>query len=178
VNVTFRELQEYDVDCLLRWRNNPEVNRYLTNLYRTREEITAWYRRILADGNALLCGIDCDGVLVGYGVVDGGIAPVLRKCEVGVVIGEPQFWGHGLGKRVVQHLLQYGFEQLHLHRVLAVIAQGNTRSERLFQRLGFIHEGTLRDATMIDGKFTDLLCYSMLEDEYRRTPPFVEGGKT
>lgn len=177
MNVTFRQLQEHDVDCLLCWRNNPEVNRYLTTLRRTREEITAWYEKISGDGNALLRGIDCDGVLVGYGVLDGGVDLVLRKCEVGVVIGEPQFWGLGLGKRVVQHLLQYGFEQLHLHRILAVIAQGNTRSERLFQRLGFIHEGTLRDATIIGGQFTDLLCYSMLEDEYRPTTPSVGGDK-
>jgi RimJ/RimL family protein N-acetyltransferase len=166
MRIEFHELQEHDLHCLLRWRNNPAVNRYLTGLYRTREDITAWYERITSDGNTLMRGIAYNGMLVGYSVVEG-VDPVLRKCEVGVVIGEPHLWGKGLGKYVAQHLLQYCFAHLHLHRVLAVIARGNTRSERLFQHLGFTHEGTLRDATMIDGKFTDLLCYSMLEDEYR-----------
>jgi RimJ/RimL family protein N-acetyltransferase len=166
MRIEFHELQAHDWDCLLRWRNNPEVNRYLTGLYRTREDIMAWYERITGDGNTLMRGIVYDGVLVGYGVVES-VDPVLRKCEVGVVIGEPHLWGKGLGKSVVQYLLHYCFADLHMHRVLAVIARGNTRSEQLFQRLGFIHEGTLRDATMINGQFTDLLCYSMLEDEYR-----------
>lgn len=171
MRIEFHELQEHDLGHILKWRTNPEVKRYLTTRHRTPEEIAAWHKRITGDGNSLLCGISCDGVLVGYGVVDGvveGSDRVLRKCEAGVTIGEPYLWGQGLGKSIAQHLLQYGFAHLHMCRVLAVIARGNTRSERLFQSLGFTHEGTLRDATVIDGQFTDLLCYSMLEDEYRQ----------
>lgn len=129
-----------------------------------RAELKAFYSKYLS-------------ALVGHGVVEG-VDLALRKCEVGVIIGEPRLWGQGLGKHAVQYLLQHCFEQLKLHRVLAVIARGNTRSERLFQRMGFTHEGTLRDATVIDGQFTDLLCYSMLEDEYRHATFAVRGDKT
>jgi RimJ/RimL family protein N-acetyltransferase len=167
MHMELHELQEHDLRHLLQWRNNPEVNRYLTSRHRTLEEIATWYKQIISDRNALLFGIYCDDALVGYCIVEG-VDLASRKCEVGVIIGEPYLWGQGLGKYAVQRLLRHCFEHLKLHRVLAVIARGNARSERLFQRLGFIHEGTLRDATMIDGKFTDLLCYSMLEDEYRQ----------
>ena len=59
------------------------------------------------------------------------------------------------------------FMELRLHRVLAVIAKGNERSVSLFKKLGFKHEGTLREATKVADQFTDLLCYSILEHEYK-----------
>ena len=167
MDITLRGFTEDDLDALCQWRNHPEVCRFLVNRAKTRDQAVAWFRRITGDPNNMLKGIVVDSHLVGYGIVED-VNVELGKCQVGIVIGKTDLWGKGVGKTVAGKLLMHCFETLELHRVLAVIAKGNDRSERLFKSLGFVHEGTLREATLIDGKHTDLLCYSMLKREYEQ----------
>ncbi len=164
--ITFRDLIEDDLDDVLRWRNDPQINRYLAAQSRTRADLEAGVARIKSNPLNRLLGILVDGQLIGYGIVED-VDSRNRKCEIGVVIGDFRLWGKGIGATAVRELLRYCFSELELHRVLAVIAKGNELSEGLFRKMGFTLEGTLRHATLIDGQFTDLLCYSMLEHEYR-----------
>ncbi len=164
--ITLRDLTTKDLDLVLIWRNNPNINKYLANRVKTNPEAQVWFNRITSSPSNLLKGILYDGRLIGYCIVES-IDEQSRKCEVGVIIGELQLWGKGIGKIIVTELLKYCFEKLRLHRVLAVIAKGNEHSERLFKSMGFRYEGTLREATQINGQFVDLLCYSILEQEYK-----------
>ena len=164
---TLRDLTAQDLDEVVRWRNDSKVNRYLSNRVKTKSDAFEWFHRIKSDPNNLLMGIVQDDRLVGYCIVEN-VDPQNRKCEVGIIIGLPQQWGKGIATSVMKELLKHCFNELSLHRVLAVIARGNRRSEQLFRKMGFRHEGTLRDATKIRGHFTDLLCYSILETEYKK----------
>ena len=168
-DMQLRELRESDLEELCRWRVNPEVSRFLANRVKNLDEATEWFHRISQNPDNLLTGILVDGKLVGYGIVEG-VDVLNGKCEMGVVIGHPKWWGKGIGKGVVAALLQYCFDRLSLHRVLAVILRGNVRSEVLFRQLGFTHEGTLREAVKVDGEHVDLLCYSILKTEYIPLP--------
>jgi len=112
-----------------------------------------------------LRGISLEGRLIGYCSIDD-LDTMIGKAQVGIVIGEPDCWGCGIGKHVMALLLAHCFEKLKLHRALAIVARGNDRSRGLFESLGFVHEGTLRDATQVDGARSDLLCYSLLAHEY------------
>jgi RimJ/RimL family protein N-acetyltransferase len=167
-DVRLRDLVEADLDTLCKWRNDPQVSHFLSNRVKTQDEVVGWFRRITDTPKNLLKGIMVGDRLVGYCIVED-VDGLNGKCEVGIVIGDTTSWGRGVGRIVGQKLLKYCFAELHLHRVLAVVAKGNARSEALFRGLGFVHEGTLREATVIDGSHTDLLCYSMLKQEYGRT---------
>jgi RimJ/RimL family protein N-acetyltransferase len=167
MDITLRGLTEDDLDVLCQWSNHSEVSRFLGSRLKTRDQALAWFQRITGDPSNLLKGIIVDNQLVGYGIVED-VNVELGKCQVGVVVGKTDLWGKGIGKTVAGMLLKHCFDTLELHRVLAVIAKGNDRSERLFKSLGFVHEGTLREAAMIDGEHTDLLCYSMLKREYKQ----------
>lgn len=160
-----RDLTEVDLDTLCQWRNQPDVCRFLANRVKTPDQDRAWFERIKADPKSLLKGILADGRLVGYCIVED-VDDLNGKCQIGVIVGDPDLWGKGIGRTVVRFLLEHCFVRLRLHRVLAVVARDNVRSEALFHNAGFVHEGTLREATLIDGKHTDLLCYSMLSREY------------
>jgi len=104
--------------------------------------------------------------LIGYAVVES-IDERNRKCELALIIGESNHCGKGIGTKVLKEMLDYAFETLHIHRVWAVIARGNDRSERLVKKAGFMKEGVMRETIIIGDRFTDLLCYSILEDEYQ-----------
>ncbi|MEF8859227.1 MAG: GNAT family protein [Halolamina sp.] len=64
------------------------------------------------------------------------------------------------------HLLDHGFRELRLHRISVTVMAGNDASTRLCERLGFVHEGTTREAQFADGEFADVQRYGLLEDEW------------
>src|SRR5207248_8553281 len=66
-------------------------SRYLRHGYTTRGEVSTWYRDYFsAEANQLL-GILVDNQLIGYCTIEH-IDRDNHKCEVGIVIGEKDYW--------------------------------------------------------------------------------------
>jgi len=149
---------------IVRWRNDPAVNRYLRQRIRTLEEVQAWYAQYFSKAENTLFAVYADKTLIGYGTLEH-IDPTHRSCEIGIVIGYPHYWNQGLGAKAVTHLTTLAFTKYHLHRVYAIIHRGNIASRRCFEKVGFQHEGTLREARYVNGAFIDLHYYAILEHE-------------
>ena len=164
--INLRDLSINDLDSVMRWRNDPAVNRYLADRLKTRKELDAWYERLRIDPKIWLKAVLAGERLIGCASVES-IDEKNRKCELGLIIGEADCWGAGVGRMVFREMLRYAFEDLGMHRVWAAVARGNRRSIRLVNRAGFVQEGVMREAIIMAGEHTDLLCYSMLENEYR-----------
>ena len=64
-------------------------------------------------------------------------------------------------------VLDYLFGELRLNRIEIQCATGNARSMGIPRRLGFTLEGTRREAELVNGKFYDLLLFSMLKREWK-----------
>ncbi len=163
---TLRDMTKDDFLYIIKWRNDPQINRYLTNRVKTKGEAEAWSKRVKGNPKNWLKIILYEDEPVGYAIIED-VDESRRKCEIAIIIGSRNLWGSGIGHAVIKEMLEYCFDKLHLHRVLGIVSRGNDRSIRLLEKAGFMHEGTLRDSLLIDNRFTDLLCYSMLEDEYK-----------
>lgn len=74
----------------------------------------------------------------------------------------------GLMTEALQAVLDFGFDRLDLHRIQALVANGNTPSVKLLLRYGFTKEGTLREDYKVDEKMEDSDCYSLLKWEWKR----------
>ena len=162
-------LDDFPPDCLaeiVRWRNDPVVNKYLRQGIRTLAEVQEWYVQYFARAENNLFAVYADKILIGYGTLEH-IDTTHRSCEIGMVIGEKQYWNKGLGALVVTRLTTLAFTVYHLHRVDAVIQGGNSASRRCFEKVGFQHEGRLRDARYVNGACIDLHSYAVLEQEWR-----------
>lgn len=102
-----------------------------------------------------------------------GVAYVARISEhnhhgqVGVTIGDREYWGRGYGRQSLGLLLTYCFEHLGLHRVSAETFEYNTAWRDLVMGMGFEKEGTARDYLYRDGRYWDKETYALLEREYR-----------
>ena len=68
-----------------------------------------------------------------------------RKAELSIIITKENR-GKGYGKEVLNALLKYGFEKMNLYRIEAEVIAFNKVSINLVEGLGFIKEGTLREA--------------------------------
>jgi ribosomal-protein-alanine N-acetyltransferase len=68
---------------------------------------------------------------------------------------DAQDQGAGFGREAVGAVVQFAFERLRLHRVMANYQPTNERSARLLRRLGFVPEGFARDYLFIAGAWRD-----------------------
>nr|WP_284291429.1 GNAT family protein [Angustibacter aerolatus] len=116
-----------------------------------------------ADGHAAderhLWGVWRDGDLVG-GVLFPHFDVGQGVCEIGVWLA-PGTEGRGVARRALEPLLQWAFER-GVVRVEWQAAPGNVRSIALAERLGFRHEGVLRQSAVVDGVRQDTALLALL----------------
>jgi RimJ/RimL family protein N-acetyltransferase len=67
-------------------------------------------------------------------------------------------------------LLRHAFGTLGLHRVFLQVNVTNQSAIKLYRRLGFVEEGTMRAAAFADGRFVDRLLLSLLSHEFGPPP--------
>lgn len=96
------------------------------------------------------------------------------KCKVGITIGDKEQWGKGYAREALTAIIDFCFNELYLNRIGAEIYEFNTRSLRLFEGLGFKHEGRIRQAVYKQGQFFDEILLGLLKKEYASG----EGGQT
>ena len=75
-------------------------------------------------------------------------------------------WGKGIMIEAMSAILTFGFSDLGLHRIEAVIDIENVRSKNLLLRLGFTYEGNLRQRFFFRDQFLDEYYFGLLKDEW------------
>ena len=118
-----------------------------------------------AEKDLVMLGIEFEGQLVGY-VQLALIDYDERRAAVGILVGEKNMWGHGIGKTALRILLDYAFTVSNLERVYAEVYGFNQRSLRLMERVGFQKEGVLRQHEIHNGARQDMHFFGMLKSEY------------
>jgi [ribosomal protein S5]-alanine N-acetyltransferase len=99
------------------------------------------------------------------GAVGLTIEPQHALAELGYWIGVP-FWGRGYATEAARALLGFGFSAFRFHRIQARHLVRNPASGRVLQKLGMMHEGTLREATRKWERFEDVAIYAILAAEW------------
>lgn len=162
-SVTLRTVEEEDLAFLQATINDPQVRRWVGN----RAPINGpgereWFENIGDDeAHLLICrGGDPVGVI---GLRPAGGAAV--TAELGLFLA-PDHWGEGYGTEASRLVVDYAFAERRFHRVTARVFEGNDRSRRIWENLGFRHEATHREAEYLGGAFVDVRRYAVLEDEW------------
>jgi ribosomal-protein-serine acetyltransferase len=130
----------------------------------TIEDQRRWLEGVVQDERNL----DGLGIFV-EGRYVGGIGLGIDEFGVGGDIG---YWigreheGRGLVTRAVRAMIDIGFRDLGLHRIVIRAGEQNRRSRAIPERLGFTQEGVARGAGLGANGFYDLVVYGLLEDEW------------
>ena len=61
----------------------------------------------------------------------------------------------------------YGFETLNLNRVQLRVMEFNARAIQLYEKAGFVREGSMREAHFHKGRYWGMLLYSILRREWQ-----------
>lgn len=111
--------------------------------------------------------------IVQVGQDSAGIVSILRPAfrhgyaEISYHLAEA-YQGRGIGTEAVTQLVDCVFDQTDWVRLYALISVGNRASRGLAEKLGFVHEGTLRRHFVIRGRRVDQCVYGLLRKEWKR----------
>jgi ribosomal-protein-serine acetyltransferase len=90
-----------------------------------------------------------------------------KKCEIGYWLRQ-DMQGRGLMTSACTAFTGYLFRAKDLNRIEILTAAGNARSQAICRRLGFVHEGTLRQGLFMYDAYHDLELYSLLRQEWQQ----------
>lgn len=91
-----------------------------------------------------------------YGAVGlNNISHIHKRAEIGFWL-LPDFWRKGFVTEGVQMICNYAFNVLEIHRIEAQVETENENCKKTMNKLDFIHEGTLRDYEIKEGKYISL----------------------
>lgn len=107
--------------------------------------------------------------IIGQCAVDG-ISWTSRSGWVSIAIGEAAHRGMGLGEEAMRLLMRFCFDEINLNRIQLTVFTYNDHARRLYEKLGFVHEGTWRESVLRDGQAFDALHFGMLAREWRALP--------
>lgn len=85
-----------------------------------------------------------------------------RRAEIGYSIDNEKFKQRGLMKEAVAFVIDYGFREMDLHRIEALVGPNNIPSLKLIRNSGFREEGYLREHYFVNGAFSDSLIFGLL----------------
>jgi len=163
--VSLHPVEEDDLGAFARARNDPDLRVPLCiDSATNREALEEFHEDTVSGGDGYWFVATADDETVG--------AVTFPDVREGDGLADLAYWilpehqGQGLGHEAVSLLLEYGFEELRLHRVRADCLATNEASRGLLESLGFSREGQFREAMFQDGAHVDVLRYGLLETEW------------
>jgi RimJ/RimL family protein N-acetyltransferase len=93
--------------------------------------------------------------------------PRNHNAELGMMVGDPGDWGRGLGREAAELIVRYGFDTVNLHRIWLEVYEDNVAARKIYEKLGFRLEGTMREHGFREGRWWNLHYMGLLADEYR-----------
>lgn len=165
--VTLRPVTADDAPVLARLMEDPEVTRLTGSAHSTAElsapspfsieQLTEIYGRWSTADNRIVWAVieNATGEVVGESVLnelDSG------NLSCGFRIWLSGAFGRGLGTEATELTLAHAFA-VGVHRVELEVYAFNPRARRVYEKVGFVHEGTRREALRFDDEWVD--CHTM-----------------
>ena len=169
--IRLRAPEREDLPRFVAWLNDPEVRENLAMflpISMAQEE--NWFEEMIKrPGEEQPLVIDIqekdDWLPIGnMGIF--GINQISRSGELGIMIGNKAYWNKGYGTRSIQLMLKHCFETLNLNRVQLIVYETNPRGIRCYEKVGFVHEGRMRQGYYKNGKYIDILMMGVLASEW------------
>lgn len=151
------------------WASDAKVTKYVSwdihvSVAATRELLTRWaaeyekpdyYHWVIEYSDTII------GTINFHAISDRD-----EHCEMGYCIGS-KWWNKGFVTEAAAELIRFAFEELNANKVCALHDTENIASGRVMQKNGMKQEGLLREhKKRKDGTRGDLVCYSILKDEW------------
>ena len=161
-----REITHDDAEGIFACFSNDDVIRFygqekVENIKQA-EQFVEFFSKSYTEKKGVRWGIERKGNQGIIGTIGfNALSMKHKRGEIGYEI-HPEQWRKGYTLEAVSSVLQYGFGELGLTRIGAVVFIDNEASNKLLSKVGFQKEGILRDYVYQNGKAHDTYVYSIL----------------
>ena len=145
-----RPWKESDAEDLYKFASDPDIGPITGwSPHKSVDESREIIKNVLSGDEAYAVCLKEDGRAIGaielipFGVSD--LAKGRDECELGYWIGKP-FWGRGLIPEAAKEMLRRAFEDLNMNKVWCGYYDGNEKSKRVQEKLGFVYQYTNENA--------------------------------
>jgi RimJ/RimL family protein N-acetyltransferase len=131
------------------WDTDPEVQSFMPEPFNEVQNIEEQYKYIEE------CGADEEGfywsIETKSGATIGTIAltelnSYHQVADLGIVIGDKNYWGKGVATEVIRALVNYAFAHLNIRKISAEVEDGNVGMIKAFEKIGFKQDGVFESA--------------------------------
>jgi len=158
-----RTMDQHDLDIVLHWRNHPTIRDFMLTQHKiSQDEHRNWFQKASISPDIKLLIFEIDSIPLGF-------LNFTKKAESFVAD-----WGFyvspdapkGTGTQLGHAGLEYGFAELHLHKLCGQALSYNLNSIRFHKKLGFLQEGLLREQYCDGQQYHDILHFGFLASEW------------
>lgn len=168
--VILRPLEKQDLTRSLQWLTNPLVNKYLSQNFKdlTGEQEEKWFDYIQDSQKDMVFAIidRAAGLHIGNCALHK-IDKIKDSCELGIVIGEKEYWDKGYGTDSVKVLVDFALMDLGLFRIRLNVYTYNHRAINTYSKCGFKLIRVLKRNHLYDGRYWDTLIMEYVEEPGR-----------
>lgn len=171
--VLLRPVTAADAPGLVELLNEPEVRRLTGTHGQVRpgalERAEQWYSSRGAKDDRLDLAVveQATGEYVGE-VVLNELHADNRSCSFRIALVGPRAFGRGYGTEATRLILAHAFETVGVHRVELEVFAFNPRARHVYEKVGFVHEGTKRQSLHWQGAWVDTQILAVLADDWAR----------
>lgn len=164
--VTLRAITPEDYPRLTEFKNDVEYELLgggLPPRPRTLAQVSEFFDKVTKERDGFTFGIEADGTLIG----DAGLFHLEQRngtAELGIGIGDRDYWGRGYGREAVGLLVNYGFTMHNLRKIWLETHGSNERAIRSYRAAGFVEEGRQREHVWSGGRYEDLVLMAVFKD--------------
>jgi RimJ/RimL family protein N-acetyltransferase len=165
-SLTLRTVEEEDLAFIQEGFNDPRIRKNIGRYTPSNhaQQQTHLEERITEGENSIYFLICVDETPIGL-IWLFSLDYQRGKGEIGLWI-TPDEWGNGYGTDAVTLIVDYGFKQLRLHKLIARVQESNATSKQIWDSLGFTQEGFQRDEFYSDGEYVSYYYFGILADEW------------
>ena len=161
-----RQITPDDVNEIFALRSNPETMKYIPRPLATTKDDAMGHIKMIQDKIVSNEGINWAITEKGNPKMIGIIGHYrIRwehfRSEIGYML-LPEHQGKGIITEAIQLLVDYGFNEMNMHSLEAIIDPENTASARVLEKNNFVKEAHFKENEFYDGKFLDAVVYSIL----------------
>lgn len=162
-----RQIKPSDVNEVFALRSNPDIMKYIPRPLVTTNDEALVHMKMIQDKINTNEGINWAVTLKNDNKLIGIVGHYRVKwehfrSEIGYML-LPEYSGRGITTEVVEMLIDYGFNQMKMHSLEAIIDPENHASARVLEKNGFVKEAHLRENEFYDGKFLDTVIFSLIK---------------
>jgi [ribosomal protein S5]-alanine N-acetyltransferase len=163
----YRQLTVADTAEIILLRGNPETMKFIPRPLITNHNQVIQFVAMMDEAlhnklgiNWAVCIKDCPNIMIGI-IGHYRIQAENHRAEIGYMFRN-EYNGLGFATEAIAEITKYGFDNMKLNSIEAVLSPENKASEKVLIKNGYVKEGHFKEKEFYQGEFRDLMVYSLL----------------